>query len=124
PRRAGGRAARRRGPGRHGRPPADRRPGAEVAAMQSTAHAFKDNAQRALHDPRLQRAMENPRHGFQERRRVAAAALPEFEQLRDIARDIKNHTLANLDWYLERYEEKVLASGGRVHWCRTAAEAR
>ena len=92
--------------------------------MQSTSHAFKENAQRALHDPRLQRAMENLRHGFQERRRVAAAALPEFEQLRDIARDIKNHTLANLDWYLERYEEKVLASGGHVHWCRTAAEAR
>jgi L-lactate dehydrogenase complex protein LldF len=92
--------------------------------MQSTSHAFKENAQRALHDPRLQRAMENLRHGFQERRRQAAAALPEFEQLRDIARDIKNHTLANLDWYLERYEEKVLASGGQVHWCRTAAEAR
>src|SRR3546814_1342283 len=38
-------------------------------------------------------------------------------------RDIKNHTLANLDFYLERYEEKVIASGGQVHWAPTAEDA-
>ena len=51
-------------------------------------------------------------------------ALPEFERLRDVARDIKNHTLAHLDFYLEEWEAKVLASGGHVHWCATADEAR
>ena len=55
---------------------------------------------------------------------AAVAALPEFEQLRDIARDIKNHTLAHLDFYLEEWEAKVLAAGGTVHWCATADEAR
>ena len=54
----------------------------------------------------------------------AVAALPEFERLRDIARDIKNHTLANLDFYLEEWESKVIAAGGHVHWCSTADEAR
>ena len=38
--------------------------------------------------------------------------LPEFEPLRDAARDIKNHTLAHLDFYLEDYEAKVTAAGG------------
>ena len=52
------------------------------------------------------------------------AALPEFEQLRDTARDIKNHTLANLDFYLETYEAKVLEAGGQVHWCDDADAAR
>ncbi|MGE0726294.1 MAG: LutB/LldF family L-lactate oxidation iron-sulfur protein [Alphaproteobacteria bacterium] len=92
--------------------------------MHATSHAFKDNARQALGDQRLQRALENLRHGFQERRRIAAGNLPEFERLREIARDIKNHTLENLDAYLERYERNVVANGGHVHWCRTAAEAR
>ena len=52
------------------------------------------------------------------------ANLPEFEQLREIGRDIKNHTLANLDFYLEAYEAKVLAAGGKVHWCSTPDDAR
>ena len=44
---------------------------------------------------------------------AAAARLPEFEALRDSARDIKNHALAHLDLYLERYERKVTEAGGR-----------
>jgi len=92
--------------------------------MQATSHAFKENARRALGDERLQRALENLRHGFQDRRRAAVARLPEFEQLRDRAKAIKDHTLAHLDFYLERFEREVTRQGGQVHWCRTAAEAR
>ncbi|MCC7271479.1 MAG: iron-sulfur cluster-binding protein [Alphaproteobacteria bacterium] len=92
--------------------------------MQATSRAFKENAGAALNDPRLQRALGNLRTGFQERRRAAVAGLPEFERLRDEGRAIKDHTLANLDWYLERWEANVRAAGGHVHWCRTAAEAR
>ncbi len=49
--------------------------------------------------------------------------LPEFEELRDEAVAIKRHTLANLDFYLESFERNVEAAGGKVHWCRDAAEA-
>ena len=41
------------------------------------------------------------RQGFIDKRRRCRARLPEFEALRDTARDIKNHTLAHLDLYLE-----------------------
>ena len=58
------------------------------------------------------------------RRAAAAERLPEFEALRDSARDIKNHTLAHLDLYLEAYERKVTEAGGQVHCARDAAEAR
>jgi L-lactate dehydrogenase complex protein LldF len=43
--------------------------------------------------------------------------------LRDSARDIKAHTLAHLDLYLEAYEERVVASGGVVHYARSAEAA-
>ena len=52
------------------------------------------------------------------------SALPEFEALRDQGRDIKNHSLAHLDLYLEAFEAKVVAPGGTVHWARDAAQAR
>ncbi len=92
--------------------------------MKSTAHAFKANAKAAVADPQLKRALSHVKSGFIGKRAKAAARLPEFEALRDAARDIKNHTLANLDLYLERYEDKVRATGGHVHWCATAEDAR
>ncbi len=73
--------------------------------MESSTRAFKENARRALADPQLKRALAHVKVGFIAKRAKAAAKLPEFEALRDQARDIKNHTLAHLDLYLERYEE-------------------
>jgi L-lactate dehydrogenase complex protein LldF len=90
----------------------------------ATSPEFKRNATSAIADASLQKALANSRPQFMARRTRAIAALPEFEALRDTARDIKNHTLTNLDFYLEAWEAKVLASGGKVHWCATADDAR
>src|SRR3954452_2797338 len=90
----------------------------------ATSPAFKENAHRAIGDAGLQKALARSGPSFIARRTAAVANLPEFERLRDTARDIKNHTLANLDFYLEEWEANVLKSGGRVHWCATADEAR
>jgi L-lactate dehydrogenase complex protein LldF len=90
----------------------------------ATSHCFKDNAHRALGDAQLQQALAHVKKNFVERRAAAAARLPEFEVLRDHARDIKNHVLDNLDVYLERFESKVVAAGGQVHWCADAESAR
>ncbi len=92
--------------------------------MQSTSHAFKDNAHGALADERLQKALGKMKVGFQDKRTRAVARLPEFDTLRDQSRDIKNHVLEHLDLYLERFETNVTANGGKVHWCRTPGEAR
>jgi L-lactate dehydrogenase complex protein LldF len=91
--------------------------------MTLTSPQFKDNARAALDDAQLQRALSKGL-GFVERRRLAAERLPEFEALRDAARDIKNHTLAHLDLYLEAYETRVTAAGGKMHYAVTAEEAR
>ena len=92
--------------------------------VHTTSPQFKQNAARALADAQLQKALGNVKQGFIDKRQQAAAKLPEFEALRDSARDIKNHTLEHLDLYLEAYEEKVKASGGHVHFARNADEAR
>ncbi len=92
--------------------------------MQPASHNFNENAARALSDPQLQRALGNVKSGFMVKRAQARAALPEFDELRNAAAEIKDHVLAHLDIYLEEYERRVIESGGYVHWARDAAEAR
>ncbi|MGE3919211.1 MAG: LutB/LldF family L-lactate oxidation iron-sulfur protein, partial [Hyphomicrobiaceae bacterium] len=78
----------------------------------------------ALKDMQLQRALAGLPTGLVAQRTAARATLPEFESLRDVGRDIKNHTLAHLDLYLEAWESKAKAAGAKVHWAPTAADAR
>ena len=94
--------------------------------MDVTTLAFKSRARAALADPQLQRALSGLVSGdsLVTRRAAARDRLPEFEALRDIGRDIKNHTLAHLDLYLEAWEAKATAAGAHVHWAATAADAR
>jgi len=92
--------------------------------MEITSKTFKQNVRGALVDADLQQALAKMKVGFVGNRAAAVAKLPEFDTLRDEARAVKEHTLAHLDFYLERFEAQVTAQGGHVHWCRTAEEAR
>jgi L-lactate dehydrogenase complex protein LldF len=92
--------------------------------MRSTAKSFKINSKRAIADPKLQDALSRLSAGFPARRRAAIERLPEFGELRADARRIKDHTLENLDFYLERFEAKVREAGGLVHWASDGAAAR
>ncbi len=92
--------------------------------MLLNSRDFPANAREGLGNPTLQKALSMARTGFPEKRARAIERLPEFESLREKARAIKEATLANLDFYLETYENKVLAAGGKVHWARSASEAR
>lgn len=92
--------------------------------MITTSPQFKENAKAALADAELQNALKFVEVNFIARRREVADKLPEFDDLRDSSRDIKNHTLAHLDLYLEEYEARVTAAGGHVHYAATAEDAR
>ncbi len=89
-----------------------------------TTPEFKANAHAALGNANLQAALRGSRGNFVAKRAKARAALPEFDDLRDRARDLKNAVLADLDLYLEAYERQVTASGGHVHWAETAEDAQ
>ncbi len=89
-----------------------------------TSPHFKARAAGAIADVGLQKALAKSGPGFHTRRRGALEGLPEFEDLREVGKGIKDHTLANLDHYLETYAANVERSGGHVHWAATAEEAR
>ena len=90
----------------------------------STSDHFKQNAAAALDDATLQKALRNAAPRFVAKRGLARDRLPEFDAIRDAARDLKDHVLAHLDIYLEAYEAKVRETGGHVHWAATPQEAR
>ena len=92
--------------------------------MKSTAHAFPANAARALADKKLQGPLGKIDQGFPLARKAAVDRLPEWPQLREAAADMKQHVLQNLDYYLETFEQNVIANGGQVHWAQDAGEAR
>src|SRR4029079_2028733 len=74
-------------------------------------------------DVHLRGALKNATSLFGERRKEAAASLPNWEDLRNQARAIKDETLSNLDRYLEEFVRNAESRGAKIHRARDAAEA-
>lgn len=91
--------------------------------MKPESRDFAARAHAALGDDRLRLALAHATSRLVAGRRRAADALPELEALRERAAAIRDHTLAHLDHYLERFEARVVETGGSVHWCRDGEEA-
>ena len=86
----------------------------QVNQVKNASAFVKDSAHRSSHDKHLWDARM--------RRDKTAAAIPEWEEMRELASAIKKHTLSNLDTYLERFEENATRNGIHVHWARDAEE--
>ena len=56
------------------------------------------------------------------KRDKAANNIPEWEELRETASQIKNNVLSNLSEYLTTFEEHAKANGVNVHWAADAKE--
>ena len=57
-----------------------------------------------------------------EKRDLASKSIPEWENLRELAAQIKSHTMANLDKYLLEFEENAIKKGIKVHFASDAKE--
>src|ERR1044072_1112808 len=88
-----------------------------------SSETFRENANAALADAQLRGALKNATSLFGDRRRIAAASLPNWEDLRDQARAIKDEVLSHLDKYLEEFVRAAESRGAKIHWARDAAEA-
>lgn len=92
--------------------------------MAGTTTLFKARANDAISNQGLQNALSELPTGLAANRARAKSALPEFEDLRESAKVLKDHTLAHLDHYLEAFETAALAAGSKVHWTSTPEQAR
>ena len=86
-------------------------------------HEFLSASQEALHDERLQSALDQLGDVLGTRNQVAFSAMPDADAARERAREIKDRTLAELDKHLETLETSVRARGGDVHYADDGVEA-
>jgi L-lactate dehydrogenase complex protein LldF len=78
------------------------------------AEFIKDDARSHWHDQTL--------WFVRSKRDKAAQSLPEWEQLRNTASQIKAHVVSRLADFLEQFETQATKMGAVVHWARDAAE--
>ncbi|MBX2876609.1 MAG: LUD domain-containing protein, partial [Saprospiraceae bacterium] len=57
-----------------------------------------------------------------EKRDLAAHGIPEWEQLRELASQVKDNVLSRLDEYLLQFEAAATRNGVQVHWAATAED--
>jgi L-lactate dehydrogenase complex protein LldF len=74
-------------------------------------------------NPRLAEAYRSSTMRLFTHRLKAIAEVPGFDRLRDAGRELKRHTIENLDYYLAQFTASVERNGGKVHWASTADEA-
>ena len=72
--------------------------------------------------PEVVERHDNTFFGVRQKRDRMAQALPEWEDLRNAANQIKRHTITHLADYLEQFEANAQKNGVHVHWAKDADE--
>ncbi|HEY0129248.1 MAG TPA: LUD domain-containing protein, partial [Rubrobacteraceae bacterium] len=84
---------------------------------------FEESAKESLDDAQLRRNLGKATQIIRRKRTVAVEEMPDWEELREAGRALKERVLRHLDEYLLQLEESVTRAGGKVHWARGADEA-
>ncbi|HEX4757441.1 MAG TPA: LutB/LldF family L-lactate oxidation iron-sulfur protein [Terracidiphilus sp.] len=77
-----------------------------------------------LRNPQLRKNVAHAIDVIQAKRAKLVAEKTDWQELRAAGAAIRAHALENLGTYLEQFEARCTAAGGRVHWATDAAEAR
>lgn len=91
--------------------------------MSGSPSSFPQAAARELKRTQMRRNVASATATIGRRRAAAVAELPDWEELREAGRALKDRALEGLDEHLVELERNVVAAGGEVHWARDAAEA-
>ena len=85
---------------------------------------FDEKIHDTLADPKLQFAIYKATGRLVEERRKAIEPdlCPDYQELRTQANALKRHAIEHLDYYLEEFARNVEAHGGKVIFCKDAAE--
>ena len=90
----------------------------------TTAPEFPLAARKMLGDAQLRKNVRHATEVIQAKRGRVVAEMPDWQDLREAGKQIRQHTMENLDFYLEEFERNCTRAGGVVHWARDAEEAR
>src|SRR5258706_940054 len=89
-----------------------------------TAPTFPMAARTMMGDTQLRKNVRHATDVIQAKRAKVVAEMPDWQELRESGKQIRQHTMEFLDFYLEEFERNCMAAGGVVHWAKDAEEAR
>ncbi|MBB5339420.1 LutB/LldF family L-lactate oxidation iron-sulfur protein [Tunturiibacter gelidoferens] len=95
-----------------------------VGLDPKTAPTFPMAAKAMLGDTQLRKNVRHATDVIQGKRARVVGEMPDWQELREAGRQIRQHTMEYLDFYLEEFEANCTRAGGVVHWARDAEEAR
>jgi len=87
------------------------------------AAKFPAAAKKLIGNTQLRHNVRHATDVIRNKRAKVVSEVADWEQLRQSAYEIKQHTLRHLDFYLEQFEAACKSAGGQVHWARDADEA-
>jgi len=94
-----------------------------MSAAETAAKTVKQRAEKALRDDFLRQAVRFTTDRLRSARLQAAQDQGNWEAWRERGRQIRSHTIAHLDYYLNQFAENARANGAHVHFAETAEEA-
>jgi L-lactate dehydrogenase complex protein LldF len=89
-----------------------------------TAPTFPMAAKSAMGDTQLRKNVRHATDVIQAKRARVVSEMVDWQELREAGRQIRQHTMEHLDFYLEEFEANCTKAGGVVHWAKDAEEAR
>ena len=92
-------------------------------SMKTSDKQFKERVTENLADDFMRGAVSSAQQRFQTRRLGAAEELGNWEDWRSHGEEIRQHVLANLDYYLYELSENVAKRGGHVYFAETKEQA-
>ncbi|WWO73140.1 LutB/LldF family L-lactate oxidation iron-sulfur protein [Histophilus somni] len=92
-------------------------------SLKTSNLAFKQRVDNQIHNEMMRKAVVKAQETIGANRQKMIDELGHWEEWRDLAKQIRNHVLANLDAYLYQLSEKVQQNGGKVYFAETAEEA-
>jgi L-lactate dehydrogenase complex protein LldF len=90
----------------------------------STSPAFPKAAKQSLANTQLRKNVRHATEVIQTKRARVVAEMPDWQALREAGRQVRSHTMQNLDFYLDQFESNCTRAGGIVHWARDGEEAK
>lgn len=92
-------------------------------AIKTGDDQFFTRVDKGVNNDFMRKAVAGAQERMQGRRLDSITPLGNWEDWRNLGEEIRQHTLENLDFYLEQLTENVTKNGGNVFFAETAKEA-
>ena len=92
-------------------------------SLQTDKRGFDERTADGVGNRFMRSAVSSAQDSLKTRRLTAATALGDWEEWRALGQQIRQHTLAHLDFYLEQLAQRIDAKGGHVFFAATKEEA-